>query len=149
INGNFISEQDLKGKFTLIYFGAAHCRKDCIFFINLSPAPIYLKRNLNCWFVSIDPDHYHPCILGATGTKSQVEHMTEIYSIYTKFHDKSPEYDFYIDHSLFIYLLSPDGFSSKYFSCKQDNDLIVDEISNDVRSYLTRDNKKRFGKRLN
>lgn len=126
-NGKAMTQEDLKGKFSLVYFGFTHCPDICpeeldkmarMFdkveaerpgavlpvFVTCDPArdtPEVLKEYLS---------EFHPRFIGLTGTYDQIKAMCKAYRVYfsTPTHVK-PGQDYLVDHSIYFYLMDPEG----------------------------------------
>ncbi|KAK2075106.1 hypothetical protein P8C59_009260 [Phyllachora maydis] len=119
-NGNTMTEQDLKGWYSLVYFGFSHCPDICPEELDKMAAMIdlieaELPGALLPVFVTCDParDHpavlkeylseFHPRILGLTGTYEQVKAMCKAYRVYFSTpSDIKPGQDYLVDHNLML-----------------------------------------------
>lgn len=53
---------------------------------------------------------FHPAILGLTGTYDQIKDMCKLYRVYFSTpKDVKPGQDYLVDHSIYFYLMDPDG----------------------------------------
>lgn len=117
----------LRGQVVLVYFGYTWCPDICptnLAFIamalrELSPDELARVRVL---FVSVDPErddvhrlaeytaHFHPNILGVTGTPEQVAHAASLYgAAYRRTEQIDTAMGYLVDHSAYTYLLDPSG----------------------------------------
>ncbi|GIJ87371.1 Cu-binding protein [Aspergillus pseudoviridinutans] len=129
LDGKEFTAEDLKGKYSFVYFGFTHCPDICpdeldkmaeiidrvkeatkgenIFlpvFITCDPArdtPQVLREYLK---------EFHPDIIGLTGTYEQVKHVCKQYRVYFSTpKDVNPGEDYLVDHSIYFYLMDPDN----------------------------------------
>ena len=127
-NGKAVSEADFAGKFMLIYFGFTHCPDFC-------PTELAVMGNavdalgtegarVVPIFITVDPERdtsehikdyvaaFHPRMIGLTGSLAQIESVAKTYKVYFK---KQPgpggdgADDYQVDHTVFVYLMGPDG----------------------------------------
>ena len=132
-HGKLITDQDLLGKFQLIYFGYTFCPDVCpTSLITLSSALKQLgekARLIQPYFITVDPvrdtpevlstyvDYFHPSLIGLTGTQAMVDRVTQLYRVkFEKVEDPDRDPDQYIiNHSSGLYLMAPDGaFITKF-----------------------------------
>jgi len=132
-HGKLITDQDLLGKFHLIYFGYTFCPDVCpTSLITLSSALNQigeLAEQVRPYFITVDPTrdtpeilntyvtYFHPTLVGLTGTQAMVDRVAALYRIqYEKVEDPSRAADEYIiDHSSGLFLMAPDGkFITKF-----------------------------------
>lgn len=126
-HGQTVTDADLKGKFSLMYFGFSHCPDICpeeldkmalMFdkvegeragalvpvFVTCDPArddPATLKAYL---------EEFHPGFVGLTGTYEQIKAMCKAYRVYFSTpKEVKPGQDYLVDHSIYFYLMDPNG----------------------------------------
>ncbi|KAK1763625.1 Cu-binding protein [Phialemonium atrogriseum] len=126
-NGKTMTQEDLKGKYSLVYFGFTHCPDICpeeldkmatMFdiveaerpgavlpvFVTCDPArdgPGILKEYLS---------EFHPRFIGLTGTYDQIKAMCKAYRVYFSTPTEvKPGQDYLVDHSIYFYLMDPEG----------------------------------------
>ncbi|CAD6446123.1 32842bd1-5ffd-43e4-bdae-be39f8ed4b5e [Sclerotinia trifoliorum] len=130
--GGKFSSEDMKGKYSLVYFGFTHCPDICpeeldkmaqmIDLINNSPTRTSSTPLLLPIFITCDPARdtpavlatylaeFHPSIIGLTGTWEQIKDICKKYRVYFS----TPEgvqkgEDYLVDHSIYFYLMDPEG----------------------------------------
>ncbi|KAI1496319.1 SCO1 protein [Biscogniauxia marginata] len=118
---------ELKGRYSLVYFGFTHCPDICPeeldkmarmydlveaerpgavtpVFITCDPArddPATLKSYLA---------EFHPRLVGLTGTYDQIRDVCKAYRVYFSTpKDVRPGQDYLVDHSIYFYLMDPEG----------------------------------------
>ncbi|APA08787.1 hypothetical protein sscle_04g035570 [Sclerotinia sclerotiorum 1980 UF-70] len=130
--GEKFSSENMKGKYSLVYFGFTHCPDICpeeldkmaqmIDLINNSPTRTSSTPSLLPIFITCDPARdtpavlatylaeFHPSIIGLTGTWEQIKDICKKYRVYFS----TPEgvqkgQDYLVDHSIYFYLMDPEG----------------------------------------
>ncbi|KAH7585768.1 SCO1/SenC [Nakaseomyces glabratus] len=151
--GKEFSEKNLHGKFSIVYFGFSHCPDICPdeldklgewldvldkkhdihlqpIFITCDPArdsPEVLKQYLS---------DFHDGIIGLTGTYDQVKHACKQYRVYFSTPPNvKPGQDYLVDHSIFFYLMDPEGNFVEALGRNYDETTGVDKIVQQVRAY--------------
>ncbi|KAJ4422398.1 Cu-binding protein [Gnomoniopsis sp. IMI 355080] len=126
-DGQSFTDADLKGKYSLVYFGFTHCPDICPeeldkMAIMFDIVEKELPGQLNGVFVTCDPARdgptelkkylaeFHPRFIGLTGTYDEIKAMCKAYRVYfsTPSH-VAPGTDYLVDHSIYFYLMSPEG----------------------------------------
>lgn len=125
--GNDFTEQSLKGKYSLVYFGFTHCPDICPEELDKMAGMIdQVKAKhgnvMRPVFISCDPARdtpevikaylkdFHGDILGTTGTWQEVKDVCKAYRVYFSTPENiKPGQDYLVDHSIYFYLM---GLSS-------------------------------------
>ena len=125
-NGNVFTQEDMAGKYSLVYFGYTFCPDVCPTGLSAMTSmhnalPQEMQDRLRLVFVSVDPDrdtsevlkeyvgHFHDKMVGLTGSQQQVDAVAQKYKVY---HAKRPVNKngiYLMDHSSYIYLMGVDG----------------------------------------
>jgi len=123
-DGKAVTEKSWPGKFQLVFFGFTHCPDICP--VTLDKLSVALGKlgddaqKVQTLFISTDPKRDTPdvvktyvgnvnkSIVGLTGTKEQVKAAEDVFKVYAV-ERTGADGDVTIDHSAFVYLLSPDG----------------------------------------
>ena len=146
-NARTITDQDLKGRPFLVFFGFTHCPDICptsLFEISevlRAMGPDATK--VNAYFVSVDPERDTPAVMkdylqsfdpnlkGLTGSPEAVAKMLSAYRVYAK---KVPLKDgsYTMDHTAAVYLLDRDGRFVAPFNLKQ----TPQQAATDLKRYL-------------
>ncbi|MFZ5731165.1 MAG: SCO family protein [Pseudomonadota bacterium] len=146
-DGKTVTEQNLKGKPTLIFFGFTHCPDVC-------PTALFEMSELlramgkdgdrvNAYFVSVDPERdsvakmkdylssFDPRLKGLTGDPAAVEKIVTSYRVYAK---KVPlkDGDYTMDHTALIYLMDREGRFVRPFDIKRK----PEDAASDLKRYL-------------
>ncbi|KAJ5116333.1 Synthesis of cytochrome c oxidase Sco1/Sco2 [Penicillium angulare] len=129
LDGNEFTAEDLKGKYSFVYFGFTHCPDICpdeldkmaeiIDKVNEATGDPKLFKPV---FITCDPardtpevlraylQEFHPGIAGLTGTYDQVKHVCKQYRVYFSTpRDVKAGEDYLVDHSIYFYLMDPDN----------------------------------------
>ena len=124
-SGSEVTDLDYRGEFLVIYFGYTDCPDICPTALqNISIALDELggkAKFVRPLFITVDPKrdtvetlaqyviHFHPKLIGLTGTKAQIEQVSRLYRVfYAKVNDPQAT-EYLMDHSSFIYLMGRDG----------------------------------------
>jgi protein SCO1/2 len=123
-NGKPITDQDMKGKPYLVFFGYTHCPDICpTTLFELSEVMRALGPDADktrALFISIDPERdtpaamkdylssFDPHLMGATGDAKAIGVAEKEYRVYAK---KVPgeNGDYSMDHTALVYLMDKDG----------------------------------------
>lgn len=145
--GQIVTEKNLNGRPTIIFFGFTHCPDVC-------PTALFEMSEvlramgpdasrINAYFVSVDPERDTPAIMkdylssfdpnlkGLTGTADDIAKMTTAYRVYAK---KIPlkDGDYTMDHTALIYLMDRNGKFVRPFDLKRK----PDEAAAELRRFL-------------
>lgn len=149
-NGQAVTDQDFAGQYKLMYFGFSFCPDICPIELQ-KMAEVYdsltseEQEKLSMLFVTVDPardtpqqlkdytDLFHTELIGLTGSLEQIEAIENTYKIYqSKVFTDNDKDDYLVDHSSYIYLMSPsDDFLALY---KMQTSPA--EISENVKTYI-------------
>lgn len=149
-NGEPVTANILKGKYSLIFFGFTHCPDICptsMLVLNDVYDSLTEKQQSQVQVIlaSIDPERDTPAVMkdyvktfndnfiGFTGSAQQMKDMAKKYLVYhvKKEPDESGAYS--MDHSGFIYFMGPDGRYVKHFSHKDKAEDILKAVQSYVR----------------
>ena len=133
-DGRIWTEKDLTGRISVIYFGYTYCPDICpTELASIGQALDQLSdtelENVLPVFITVDPDrdtrelvgsyvsHFHPKMVGLTGTPEQTDAAAGEYRVYYKYVDRVEGDDAYlVDHSSITYVMGPDGGFMRHFS---------------------------------
>ena len=133
-SGQAVSQKDMEGHPTLIFFGFTHCPDVCpTSLFEISEVLKALGKNadrVNAYFVTVDPERdtpaamkdylssFDPHLQGLTGSPDQVAKVITEYRVYAK---KVPlkDGDYTMDHTALIYLMDRDGRFISPFNLKR------------------------------
>ncbi|KAJ7283240.1 SCO1/SenC-domain-containing protein [Mycena rebaudengoi] len=129
--GNPYTEQDILGKWSLLYFGFTNCPDICP--AELDKMGLVLDacgcvdqkehgQIFNPVFISVDPARdspsriavylkdFHPGFTGLVGSYEAIKATCKAYRVYFSTPPNTkPEDDYLVDHSIFVYLMDPKG----------------------------------------
>ena len=145
--GRTVTEKNLQGKPTLIFFGFTHCPDVCP--TSLFEISEVLRAmggdadRVNAYFISVDPERdtaaaikdylssFDPHLKGLTGDKDAVAKVISGFRVYAK---KVPlkDGDYTMDHTALIYLMDRDGKFVAPFNLKR----TPEAAAADLKRYL-------------
>ena len=131
--GATVKDADFRGKYMLIFFGFTFCPDVCPTELQIITAALEElgpdAEKIQPIFVTIDPErdtpeamatyvgHFHPSMMGLTGTPEQIDTIAKAYRVYyKKVDDPSSAAEYPMDHSAIVYLMDPEGKFVKHFA---------------------------------
>src|SRR4051812_19576937 len=145
--GQTVTEKNLQGKPTLIFFGFTHCPDVCpTSLFEISEVLRAMGKDadrVNAWFISVDPERdtavamkdylssFDPRLKGLTGDADAVAKVISGFRVYAK---KVPlkDGDYTMDHTALIYLMDRDGKFVAPFNLKR----TPEAAAADLKRYL-------------
>jgi protein SCO1/2 len=146
-NGKPITDQDMKGRPFLVFFGFTHCPDVCpttLFEVSEILRSLGSEgHGLRALFVTVDPardtpeklkdylSNFDPRLIGVTGDEAAIKSMEKAYRVYAK---KIPldGGGYTMDHTAIVYLMDKDGRFVAPFNMKRR----PAEAATDLRRYL-------------
>lgn len=146
-NGKPVSDQDMKGRPFLVFFGFTHCPDICpTTLFDISEVMRHLGKDADrtgALFITVDPDRDTPAMLkdylsnfdphlrGLTGDPAAVNQAIKAYRVYAK---KIPLEggDYTMDHTAVVYLMDKDGNFVAPFNLKR----TPDDAAAELRRYM-------------
>ena len=132
MNGHKFTEADLKGKYTLLYFGYTSCPDICPTGLTLIAETLDrlgdLRRQFRVVMVTVDPErdtpevlkeymsNFGPEFIGLTGTPEQIRKMAKLWRAYFRKVPENGGEDYSMDHSAVTYLLDKEGKYMRHFA---------------------------------
>ncbi|KAF2007524.1 SCO1 protein [Amniculicola lignicola CBS 123094] len=126
-DGNTFTSDDMSGRYALVYFGFTHCPDICPDELD-KMALMYDKvvektgRVILPIMITCDPARdtpavlkeylaeFHPDIIGLTGSYENVKDTCKAYRVYFSTPPEvKPGQDYLVDHSIYFYLMDPEG----------------------------------------
>ncbi|MBF0256754.1 MAG: SCO family protein, partial [Gammaproteobacteria bacterium] len=125
--GRLVTNQDMQGKFQILYFGYTFCPDICPTSLSVLSQALQLlgdkADSFQPWFITIDPerdtteamhkyvDFFDPRLVGLTGPKAMIDRLADSLKVkYEKVLEPGRDPDLYVmDHSASLYLLDPQG----------------------------------------
>jgi protein SCO1/2 len=145
--GQTVTEKNMQGRPTLIFFGFTHCPDICpTALFEMSEVLRALGKDaerVNTWFVSVDPERdtaaamkeylssFDPSIKGLTGNAEAVAKVISGFRVYAR---KVPlkDGDYTMDHTALVYLMDRNGKFVAPFNLKRS----PEEAAKDLKRYL-------------
>lgn len=146
-NGSPVTDQDMKGRPFLVFFGFTHCPDVCpTTLFEVSEVLRALGKDgdgMRALFVTVDPERdtpdklkdylssFDPRLIGVTGDEAAIKAMEKAYRVYAK---KVPLEggNYTMDHTAIVYLMDKDGRFVAPFNVKRR----PAEAAADLRRYL-------------
>ncbi|AMA60725.1 MULTISPECIES: SCO family protein [unclassified Bradyrhizobium] len=146
-NGKAVTDKNLKGKPTLIFFGYTHCPDVCpTSLFEISEVLRVLGKDadkVNAVFISVDPERdtqaamkdylssFDPHLQGLSGDPAEIAKVITSYRVYAK---KVPakDGDYTMDHTALIYLMDREGRFVSPFNLKR----TPEEAAADLKKYI-------------
>jgi protein SCO1/2 len=146
-HGKTVTDKNLKGKPTLIFFGYTHCPDVCpTSLFEISEVLRAMGKDadkVNAVFISVDPERdnqatmkdylssFDPHLEGLSGDPEAIAGVIKSYRVYAK---KVPtkDGDYTMDHTALIYLMDRDGRFVSPFNLKR----APEEAAADLKRYL-------------
>ncbi len=131
--GNMVTEEDMKGKYQLIYFGYTYCPDVCP--TSLSVMMTALKKidpeakRIQPYFITVDPqrdtqkvmadyvNYFGKTLIGLRGTEEMTQRLIKEFGVVVEkvVDDPAHPEKYLIDHTASLYLMGPDGrFITKF-----------------------------------
>jgi protein SCO1/2 len=142
-DGKTVTDADLKGKWSLIYFGYTHCPDACPTALNdiaIALDELGPKRAaVRPVFITVDPERDTPEVLKAyvtafdtpilalTGTPEEVAQAAKGYRVYYAKHPEAGG-DYSMDHSSVIYVMDPEGRFTASFTHQSSPEEIAERL---------------------
>lgn len=142
-NGKTVTDADLKGKWSLIYFGYTHCPDACPTALNdisIALSELGARRDaVRPVFITVDPERDTPetlkaymtsfdaPILALTGSAEQVAKAAKAYRVYYAKHPEAGG-DYSMDHSSVIYVMDPQGRFTASFTHESAPEQIAERL---------------------
>ncbi|KAJ3135570.1 Cu-binding protein [Physocladia obscura] len=144
-----VSDADFRGKFMLLYFGYTFCPDVCPEELDKMAKVVDNLKNLRKdqtivpIFISCDPKRdsienikeylkdFHPDFIGMTGTHAQIKRAAKAYRLYFSAPPLAlddDDSDYLVDHSIFFYLVDPDGKYIAHFGKQETSDSVTVKI---------------------
>jgi protein SCO1/2 len=146
-NGKPVTDNDMKGKPFLVFFGYTHCPDVCpTSLFEISELMHALGKDADktrAMFITVDPERDTPAVMkdylssfdshliGATGSRQEIDAAEKVYRVYAQ---KVPtgNGDYSMDHTALIYLMDKQGRFVAPFSLKRS----PEAAAADLRKYM-------------
>jgi protein SCO1/2 len=147
-DGHGFTDQNLRGKASLIYFGYTHCPDACPTALQdmasavdkLTPAE---RKQVQVVFITVDPARDTPAVMksyvgafgagieGLSGSPGAIAQAAREYRVYYARHDEKGG-DYSMDHSSIVYLMDKQGRFVSVFS----QETTPDEMASELRKLV-------------
>ncbi|KAK7061231.1 hypothetical protein R3P38DRAFT_2677057 [Favolaschia claudopus] len=153
--GEPYTEQNLLGKWSMVYFGFTNCPDICPAELDkmglvLEAAEKEHGKIFNPVFVSVDPARdspsriavylkdFHPAFTGIVGSYQSVKAMCKAYRVYFSTPPNAkPEDDYLVDHSIFVYFMDPKGQFLEAFGQTVTVEEMLEKIRGEIAEILS------------
>ncbi len=150
VHGNVVKDEDLQGRFVLIYFGYTSCPDVCPTTLSVISDVMQdlgeLNDGLSVLFVTVDPDRdtaqvlaeytafFDPRIIALRGPKPYTDHMVKAFNARYEFHYPDPENkdEYSVDHTASVAFVGPDGNLIRRFPYG----MAAEDIAADIRATM-------------
>lgn len=99
-------------------------------------------------FITVDPkrdtpeilksylSEFHPSMLGLTGSEEEIKKVAKAYRVYYSAPEPDPnDQDYLVDHSIFFFLMNPDGQFVDYYGKNASDMEVAQSIRQHIRQY--------------
>ena len=144
--GKTVSDQTLRGKPFLVYFGYTHCPDVCP--TELARISDILSKMgdkaIPTLFITVDPERdtpkvmqdyvssFNPAVIGLSGSPQAVEATEKTFRVFARKGQPQPDGDYSMDHSSIVYLMDKNGAFVEAFNVER----TPDEAVKDLEKYL-------------
>ena len=144
--GKTVSDQTLRGKPFLVYFGYTHCPDVCP--TELARISDILEKMgdkaIPTLFITVDPERdtpkvmqdyvssFNSAVIGLSGSSQAVEATEKTFRVYARKGQKQPDGDYSMDHSSIVYLMDKTGAFVEAFNVERS----PDEAAKELEKYL-------------
>ncbi|KAF9310798.1 Cu-binding protein [Linnemannia elongata] len=153
-NGIRTTNEDFKGRYMLIYFGFTNCPDICpeeldkmAEVLDTVKADPQIGDVITPIFITCDPQRdtvaevneyvkdFHKDLIGLTGSLEEIARVAKSYRVYFSKPPKvNPGEDYLVDHSIFFYLMAPDG---SFVDCYA-KDHTAEFVSQSVKDHIAK-----------
>ncbi|GAB2272984.1 Protein SCO1 1, mitochondrial [Dionaea muscipula] len=148
-DGKNVSDRDFFGRWTLLYFGFTHCPDICPDELQKMAAAVDKIKEKSGFeivplFISVDPERdtveqvhdyvkeFHPTLIGLTGHPDEIRKVAHAYRVYYMKTEEEGS-DYLVDHSIVMYLMSPEMEFVKFFGKNNDADALADGVIREIK----------------
>ncbi|HEY1862328.1 MAG TPA: SCO family protein [Roseiarcus sp.] len=144
--GKTVSDQTLRGRPFLVYFGYTHCPDVCP--TELARISDILSKMgdkaIPALFITVDPERdtpkrmqdyvssFNPAVIGLSGSPQAVEAAEKTFRVFARKGEKQPDGDYSMDHSSVVYLMDKNGAFIEAFNVERS----PDEAAKELEKYL-------------
>ena len=143
-HGDTVTDADVMGKPSLVYFGYTFCPDVCPLDTARNAEAVYILDDqgieVQPVFITIDPardtpevvgeyaEVFHPRMVGLTGSDEQVKAASQAYKTYYKKQEGDDEY-YLVDHSTSTYFMMPEYGFVEHFGRAHTSEMIAETMA--------------------
>lgn len=144
--GKRVTDQDFRGRYTLVLFGFTFCPDICPSALQVMSAALDRLGPKADRFVpiliTVDPERdtpvqlasyvqsFHPRLVGLTGSPAEIDAAVKAYRVYVrKVADPKSTAGYSIDHTSLIYVMGPDGAYVTHFAHTTNADAMAERLA--------------------
>lgn len=144
--GAALSNEDLKGRYMLVFFGYTYCPDVCPTTLTVLTQALDMldpkvADQVEPVFITIDPkrdtasalgdysQHFHDKIHYLTGTPEQIADVAKAYRVFYQKVESEDFSDYLMDHSTITYVMGPDGRYVSHFGFNSAPEDIAKELT--------------------
>ncbi|KAI7870165.1 Sco1 complexed with nickel [Spinellus fusiger] len=136
----------------MIYFGFTHCPDICPEELDkmahvvtaVQTDKTFSENALVPIFITCDPRRdtvpvvkeyvkdFHPDLIGLTGSEQEIKKTAKLFRVYVSSPPSTEDGDYLVDHSIFFYLMSPEGV---FLDCYSQNTTAEDVLESFKKHY--------------
>ncbi|KAL0074771.1 SCO1/SenC-domain-containing protein [Phycomyces blakesleeanus] len=156
-NNEEFDSESLRGRFHLIYFGFTHCPDICPEELDkMSEVVEATKKDKELGehalvpiFITCDPRRdtapivkeyvkdFHPDLIGLTGSQEEIKKVAKLFRVYVSSPPAlSEDDDYLVDHSIFFYLMSPEGVFLDCYSQNATPESVLTSFKKHYQDYV-------------
>jgi len=154
--GKPFTQEDLRDRWSLVYFGFTNCPDVCPDELDKMTSVVDSIESeygpvMQPIFISCDPardapgqirsylQDFHPKMIGLTGTYEAVKACCKAYRVYFSTPPNAkPGDDYLVDHSIFFYLMNPDGDFVDAYGKSHTADLVRERVATSISEWKGR-----------
>jgi protein SCO1 len=145
-DGKTISDETLRGRPFLVYFGYTHCPDVCP--TELARISDVLNqmgdKTIPALFITVDPERdtpkimqdyvssFNPAIIGLSGSPQAIEAVEKTFRVFARKGTPQADGDYSMDHSSIVYLMDKNGAFVEAFNVERP----TEEAAKDLERYL-------------
>jgi protein SCO1/2 len=144
------TDKDFAGQYKLIYFGFTYCPAICPTELQkitavMAQLPQDISAKIQPLFITVDPQRdtvdvlkdyislFHERIIGLTGTPEQIDTVKKAYRVFAKQVQEEGMTEYTMDHSSYIYFMSPDDQLLGMYRIQDTPGYIVNDVVNPLK----------------
>jgi protein SCO1/2 len=152
--GNTFGVNDLKGKWSLLFFGYTHCPDICPITLTLlgqihADLQQHASPALQTIFVTVDPvrdtterlagyiGYFNPDFIALGGTQDQISRLTSQIGVASSHGAAGADGNYMVNHSTSILLIDPQARLAGIFSAPHDGETIIRQFA-DITDFISR-----------